>query len=252
MKPIKDTNPLTNPFHSMEDKDWVERVEQRYEYEDALRSVVMRGDTERALALWQQSMGERGSMSAVQDFGYLIRGDLLEFLRRNCRICNVTLRVAARLGGLQPLYLHNISEKFGIIIGNTTDLQYLEHQLIPDMIREYCEAVAHFSVSGYSKLINGAVQYISRNILEKIELGEMAAVLYVSREHLSRRFRQETGKSIPDYVNCQRIEMAKMLLKDGRADITEIALHLGYRDSSYFSKVFKRVTGVSPRVYAAR
>lgn len=243
MKTVNDSNPLTNPFHSIDDKDWVTKVEMRYEREDMIREYVRRGDTKNALEYWFSSI------SPSSEFSYLMPENPLELARRSCRIHNVTLRVAARLGGLQPLYLHNISEKFGLIISNIHDIHYLDYEMIPLMIREYSDAVANFSTSSYGKLINHAVHYITLHIIEKIDLNEMAASLYVSRDHLSRYFKKETGKTIPEYINHQRIEMAKVLLLDGRADITDIAIRLGYHDSSYFSKVFKQITGAAPKQY---
>ena len=117
------------------------------------------------------------------------------------------------------------------------------------MVREYAEAVAHFSVSSYSKLVNQAVSYISRHILSKINSEALAESLYVSSGHLSRQFKKETGKTIPEYVNWQRIEMAKVFLQENDADITELAIRLGYQESSYFSKVFRQIAGMSPRQY---
>ena len=79
----------------------------------------------------------------------------------------------------------------------------------------------------YSKLVNQAVSYISRHILSKINSEALAESLYVSSGHLSRQFKKETGKTIPEYVNWQRIEMAKVFLQENDADITEIAIRLG-------------------------
>lgn len=244
MKNILDTSPFTNPFNSMEDANWIEDVEKRYLFEDRLLSYITRGETKEALSFWHTFNAE-----GMIAFDYLPCDNPLEPARRNCRVANVTFRVAARMGGLTPIYLHNLSEKFGVIIMNTTHIEVLRSQLIPTMVAEYSDAVANFSTFGYSQLIDRAVHYITCHLTEKLQISDIAALLFVSPEHLSRRFRTETGMTITDYINHHRIALSKVYLEQKHANLAEIASHVGYRDSSYFSKVFKNICGISPSQY---
>jgi AraC-like DNA-binding protein len=68
----------------------------------------------------------------------------------------------------------------------------------------------------------------------------------VSEGYLSRCFTQETGLSLIHYVARYRIQEAKQLLNAGNMSITEIALEVGFSDSNYFSRAFRREVGVSP------
>ena len=237
-----DSSPLSNPFFSAEDRNWVKTVERRYEIEDRLLDAIRRGDTE--TARWLQ----RERLDGIGNFDYL-GGDPLEMAQRWCRIMNVSGRIAARRGGLPALYLHNISEKFGLIITRTRDMRALKEELPMRIVTEYAEAVAHLSTHGYGKVVNAAVRYISYHITETISLQAMAEELFVSEGYLARRFHRETGCTISDYTNRMRVDMAKLLLEQGDLDITEIALRVGFRDGSYFSKVFRRFTGQTPRGY---
>lgn len=244
MKKITDTSPFTNPFNSMEDTNWINEVEARYLFEDQLLSFITKGDTKAALDLWNTH-----NPNGMNEFNYLPSDNPLEPARRNCRIANVTFRIAARMGGLTPIYLHNLSEKFCVIIMNTTQIDTLRYHLIPTMLSEYSDAVANFSTFGYSRLIDKTVHYITCHLTEKLQVSDIASLLFVSPEHLSRRFHQETGMTVSDYTNHHRIALSKIYLEQGHANLAEIASRVGYRDSSYFSKVFKNICGISPSQY---
>ena len=62
-------------------------------------------------------------------------------------------------------------------------------------------------------------------------------------------FKKKMGKTVLQYLTEVRMEAAKNLLEDGRVKLSEVALKVGFRDSGYFSKVFRRYVGVSPSIY---
>jgi len=70
-----------------------------------------------------------------------------------------------------------------------------------------------------------------------------------SRSYISRKFNSYTGKTIPQYLTMLRINDAKILLKSSNLSVTQIALSVGYDDSNYFSGIFKKEVGVSPKEY---
>ncbi|MDD4538867.1 MAG: helix-turn-helix transcriptional regulator, partial [Lentisphaeria bacterium] len=74
----------------------------------------------------------------------------------------------------------------------------------------------------------------------------LAEFLSVSPFFLSRVFNSESGFSLSEYLTMVRMNQAKTLLLDGRMNVSEIADAVGYEDSGYFSKVFKRHFGCSP------
>lgn len=99
-------------------------------------------------------------------------------------------------------------------------------------------------------LINEVKGYINRNYARQVSLEDLAEVLQVSPYHLSRVFNEESGFSLTAYLTMVRMRQAKNLLLDGRLNISEIADAVGYVDSSYFSKVFRKHFGQSPREVA--
>ncbi|MBO5200039.1 MAG: helix-turn-helix transcriptional regulator [Clostridia bacterium] len=98
-----------------------------------------------------------------------------------------------------------------------------------------------------SPIVERAAEYIRKNYVTGVSLSEAAAYCYVSREHLSRTFKKETGFGFNEYLTVYRLKKAEMLLKsDTSRRIGEIAAACGFSDSNYFSKVFKRVYKMSP------
>lgn len=182
----------------------------------------------------------------------ILKGDPLR-TRKNGMIIRSTLcRIGAALGGVPAIYLHLISEKYAIQIEQATTIEYLEYILTPNMIEEFCDLVINFSTAGYSNLIKEIVSYIGNHISEELTVTILAEMFHVNSSHLARKFKKETGHTISEYVNKQKIEAAKLLLQGKESSIGDVAERLGYNSSSYFSKVFKRIVGEAPNVFLQR
>ena len=79
-------------------------------------------------------------------------------------------------------------------------------------------------------------------------LDDVAAACYISKEHLSRTFKRETGFGFSEYLNLYRLKKADALLRDRpELRVVDVAMRCGYNDSNYFSKVYKKMFGVSPK-----
>ena len=99
------------------------------------------------------------------------------------------------------------------------------------------------------QLVQNAKKYIDRFFRNPIRLEDVAEHLKVSPFYLSRTFSSESDFSLIDYLAEARVNEAKKLLSDGRYIVADVARMVGYEDSNYFSKVFKRRTGISPCKY---
>ncbi len=111
-----------------------------------------------------------------------------------------------------------------------------------------CKMQAMFSRKD-KKLIEVVKDHITRHYSEDITLNKVAELVYVNPNYLSEIFKAQTGESFVDYFTRVRIEKAKELLKDIRVKTYEVGALVGYDDPPYFSKVFKKVVGVSPTEY---
>ena len=98
-----------------------------------------------------------------------------------------------------------------------------------------------------SPFIESAVKYIQKNFANDISLSGVAEMHSVSPEHLSRRFKKETGFGFSEYVTLIRLQTAEYMLRDSSdVSVSEVAYHCGFNDSNYFSDRFKREYGMSP------
>lgn len=93
-------------------------------------------------------------------------------------------------------------------------------------------------------------KYIAANIKnEELNREAIANAVYLNPDYLSRLFKQKTGVSLSEYIQQQRLTLAKNLLTQTRLSVGDIAFNLGYSSFSYFTRVFKAATGYAPMEY---
>ncbi len=98
-----------------------------------------------------------------------------------------------------------------------------------------------------SPLVEKAAKYIRSHYAEDITLADVASYCYVSKEHLSRTFKRETGFGFNEYLTAFRLKKAESLIKGmPKIRVSEVAVSCGFNDSNYFSKVYKKTYGRSP------
>ncbi len=95
-------------------------------------------------------------------------------------------------------------------------------------------------------------EYIERNLLSEISLESLAKELYYTPNYLNLIFRKSTGATIFDYIVGCRMEKAREMLHDPRLKLYEIAETLGYSHTAYFSNVFKKYSGMTPKEFRER
>lgn len=100
----------------------------------------------------------------------------------------------------------------------------------------------------YNPYIEKAISYMKEHINENISLALLADIIHVNPSYLSTLFRQETGKTFVNVRAEIKIEYAKELLKK-KCKICEAAQTVGFENEKYFSRAFRRITGMSPREY---
>lgn len=116
-------------------------------------------------------------------------------------------------------------------------------------MNDMMDHVFQFTHVRHANAIHRCVQYLEMNYAEKISLEQMAHMVYLSPSYLSRVFAAETGASFNSCLNRIRVEKSKELLLHGGLRIADISGAVGFEDQSYFTKVFKRIVGVTPNQY---
>jgi YesN/AraC family two-component response regulator len=111
-----------------------------------------------------------------------------------------------------------------------------------------------FSFQGirHASALRKAERFIQENYSRKISLREIARVSGLSAPYFSTIFKEEMGENFSNYLNRLRVEKASRMLLDTNFSLSEIAGSCGFEDQSWFSKIFKLFTGVSPGKYRSR
>jgi len=99
------------------------------------------------------------------------------------------------------------------------------------------------------RLVRQAMVYIHERYTDPISRTDLARHVALSDDYLTFCFRKELGITPIAYLNRYRVNQAKHLLTNTHKTITEIALQVGFSDSGYFSRIFRREVGVSPKAY---
>lgn len=129
-------------------------------------------------------------------------------------------------------------------------------QSVMDWLAQFqkgCESFLSGQHKSYKRQVIDSVKaYIDDNIEKRLTLQEVAGIFNFSPNYLSQLFARHTGEGFVDYITMRKVRRAKEMLRGGEGRIYEIAERLGFDNSFYFSKVFKKVEGISPREYQQR
>jgi AraC family transcriptional regulator len=96
------------------------------------------------------------------------------------------------------------------------------------------------------------IDYMKANLTQDLSILDLATLTNMSKSHFSRSFKQSVGVAPYQYLMQQRVERAKQLLKQQAISISDIALDCGFANQTHLTKVFRQVTGVTPKAYQKR
>ncbi len=118
-----------------------------------------------------------------------------------------------------------------------------------DKFRTAASNVSTGSKDRTHHVIKKALDYIDNNFHKDISLDELAGELGISSYYFSKLFKEEKGEGFVEYLTRRRVEEAKALLKSPEHSIKEVGVACGYSDPNYFSRIFKKATGMTPTEY---
>ena len=217
----------------------MEIMERRYAYENELMRAVEQGHVHKlpsVLESFSETMFEKRLTDPIRN------------CKNYCIIMNTLLRKAAESGGVHPLYLHDISSSFAIRIEQIASISAVK-ELMAEMFRGYCRLVRKHSMKTYSSTVQKVIARIDSDLSADLSLVSLANQQNISPGYLSTVFKKETGKTITEYIIGERIHLAMHLLRTTRLQIQTVALHCGIADVQYFSKIFKKHVGMTPKEY---
>ncbi len=159
------------------------------------------------------------------------------------------MREAMRLGSadyvLKPIDYDELNE---ILTKLVERLRRSEDAVeIPENIR--MDIARQESAESHNSLIQEAKRFILSHIQENICVNDIAEEVHLNAQYLMRLFKKEMGVSILEYITDERIKLAKEILLRTDYPINQVADSVGYGNYSYFTKIFRRAEGMSPRQY---
>lgn len=162
---------------------------------------------------------------------------------------------------LDDPYLQNMPQKEPEILGAEQMIRlHLEHFLI-HMLRRYAHPIplkrARLKAQKSTKkrsdieLFNRVVDYLEANLKGKVTIEQICRENLIGRSQLQKIFREQSGLGIIEYFSLMKVNAAKQMIRTNKLNFTQISEQLGYTSIHYFSRQFKKVTGMTPSEYAS-
>lgn len=117
------------------------------------------------------------------------------------------------------------------------------------ILRSFMDETFRFTEVKHAAALSDAVSYMRQNYMHKLSLDDVAERVCMSPSYLSRIFKEEMSSSFNACLKDIRIEKSKMLLRSEKLSVAEVAELTGFSDQSYFNKVFRQATGLTPKHY---
>ena len=224
---LYETEPLQEPHNTLQ-------------LEERIMDIVRRGDGV-SLRKWISA--------APPVHAGLIAADQLRQLKNTFIVTATLASRAAIRGGMEPEDALTLSD----VYIRRAELQSTQSGIMDlqfHMILEFTEQVEKIRLGREpSRLVVEAARYVQRHLSEPIRTEEMAQELYLSRTHLSAKFKQETGMTLTDFILNEKTEEARRLLRYSDKPAAAIGEYLGFSSHSHFSRVFKKYAGMTPKQY---
>lgn len=217
----------------------IQHIEDRYKTENELIQAVANGNEALAMKYTNKFSG----FHIPQRLSSKLRDE-----RDLCITLNTILRKAAERAGVHPIHIDSFSNSN---IPQIEKLENSEQVLLfrSKMVKGYCRLVTKYSLKNYSQPIQKIMTCISTDLTADLSLKSLANQVNINPSYLSTLFKKEVGLTLTEYVNRSRIEFSKRLLADTGQPIKSIATQSGIPDIQYFTRMFKRITGMSPKAY---
>ncbi|MBQ3558817.1 MAG: helix-turn-helix domain-containing protein [Agathobacter sp.] len=217
-----------------------ENAHNTYQIEQQLLDMVRRGDTLRLQEWASNAPAVRPGKVAE---------NMLRQLKNTFIISTTLVSRAAIRGGMDLDDALRLSDSYIqkcerlSTFEQITNLQY-------HMIMQYTQAVEELRYNrNQSELVRNVASYIRHHLSDAIKTEDISDSLFMSRSHLSTRFKNETGMNLTEYIHYIKISEAKHLLTHTDKSLLIISNYLGYSSQSHFTRMFKKVAGMSPMEY---
>ena len=209
-----------------------------FEKEDALLWAIRQNDRQEAHRLLNELLGHMFLTSG---------GELYYVKNRIYELLVLISRTAIRSGANAEERLRD-NDRF---LEKLNGIQSFDDLCLwlSTVINEVMDSVFGFTGLRHAGVINQSIQYINTHYDQRLTLDEVAGRVFLSPPYFSRIFKEETGETFTAFLNRVRVERSRELLRHKHLRLADIALLVGFEDQSYFTKVFKKITGMPPLRY---
>ena len=164
-----------------------------------------------------------------------------------CRLLNTMISEIELMGIPMEAYIGKRINPYG-------EIQKLE--VLSDIYKWFCDlmhqmyrSIEEHKKKKYKSIVLNGIKYMESNYQNDITLADLARAIHVSPNYFSKLFKDETEVNFSDWLNKLRIEKSLELLRRNDLKIYEIANLVGYTDYKYYSAIFKKITGLTPKQY---
>lgn len=215
-----------------------EAAEYPIDSERQLQQSIRTGDKE----------GSQRLLNVLLSGLYLACGNDLAKIKQHVHSLLVLMSRAAIDGGADVNDIFRLSQSYEPEIEKLRNLEELNRWLSM-VLHRFINFVFDFNDIKHHNVIYQTTAYIKENLAEKLTLEDAAEHVSLSKSYFCRVLKDELGYTFTEYVNHLRVERAKLYLRDSTMSIADIAYAVGFDDQSYFTRIFKKLTNVSPGQY---
>ncbi len=209
--------------------------------EPGLLSAIKRGDRAQAREIINRVLV--GIYFLGRDRSSLLKSFLLELV--------VMMSRTAVEAGAEPSELLGANFSSLVDLASITDEAELSSWLV-SMLERIMDSIREQKTYPNTVLLTAAIQFMEANLAKDISRDDAAAESCMSPSHFSRLMKEKFGRTFTEILTQMRIDRSKELLRRSEKSIVEICMVCGFNDQSYFTKVFQRCTGYTPREYRLR
>ena len=203
--------------------------------EKKLMAKIRRGD----------KAGAQEVLNEILGFIFFSQGNDLELIKTRIIELVVLLSRAAVEGGAEIEMIFGLNHRFLWDIEHLSSIDEVAFWLSKVMVR-FTDCVFNLVNVKNVDIIYKTITYLRANYMNEISLEKVAEEVHLSPAYFSKLFKNEMKCTFSEYLSALRIEYSKELLLHEELPLVEVASLVGFKDQSYFSKVFKKLVGVSP------
>ena len=220
-----------------------EPANHNFSLERLFMGKVANGDIDQVIELFHEQIKTQ--------YLTLLGPNKIRSMKNNAIVYCTLLARAAINGGVDSDQSLTLADKYIIRIEKAQAFDDLL-DLVERMTVKFTNSVLHVASINHVSVIKKASRYVHNHLSEAIRLQEVADYVGLSPNYFSSLFKKEMNLAFADYVNHTRIKESQYLLQTTNHSILDIAISVGFNNQNYFTTIFKKTTGITPKQYRMR